>query len=825
MRGCLLLLIMITLVGWAQGQKPMKIETKNHPVICYARFDNCESHIPPPKEYFQRKAARTKTATIEVTFSAGFPVDAQVAFQQAVDIWETIISSPVPIKVQANWSALGSGVLGSAIYWSAFANFDGAQKQNVFYPVALAEKMAGKELNDAGDFEIFANFSSNMNWYFDASGTPAANQFDFITVVMHEIGHGLGFSGSFDVENNQGTVGAFDTDVPIVFDAFVENGSGTKLLTINAPSAQLRAQLTSQNLRINIQKNAMGASFLYAPPTFDDGSSISHLDEASYPSGGVNAMMTPQIGFQEVNHDPGPLASGILSDMGWDMIRIDHQPLPNTEDEDGPYTVTAKIIDDQFVQANGNPVLHFTSNGTSFTDVTMTPTGMPNEFSATIDVPPSIPWSYGYFISANDNVGHTVLKPGKIVTVGQPTETQNLFVFEIGPDTKNPKIVHVQEPYLQDDETQLEIAATISDNIGIGSASVTYSVNGGSSQTLPLVLTEPEDSLYTVTLNLGTLTDGDEIRYTISATDNSNSPKTTVSPASGEYIVGVFGFTAAVDSYTNNLNAATSDFFGNGFTISTPTGFSNPAIHSDHPYAEGDPFPNNEINLVYLLKIPIRIDAENPWLRFDEVVLVEPGADGSVFGEEDFFDYVVVEGSLDFGETWTPLADGYDSRDKSIWLSRYNSSISGNNSTATGNSTHFRIRGINLTDEFDPGDEIIIRFRLFSDQLAAGWGWAIDNLYIQDPITATENELERAVSVYPNPAHDNISIKAEGISATNLSVQLMGVHGQSLYKATVITDNGKMNHPIDGKTLPAGVYFVKISDGKRTNIQKIIKVN
>ena len=205
--------------------------------------------------------------------------------------------------------------------------------------------------------------------------------------------------------------------------------------------------------------------------------------------------------------------------------------------------------------------------------------------------------------------------------------------------------------------------------------------------------------------------------------------------------------------------------------------------------------------------------------------MVEPGADGSVFGDEDFFDYVVVEGSLDFGETWTPLADGYDSRDKSIWLSRYNSSISGNNSTATGNSTHFRIRGINLTDEFDPGDEIIIRFRLFSDQLAAGWGWAIDNLYIQDPITATENELERAVSVYPNPAHDNISIKAEGISATNLSVQLMGVHGQSLYKATVITDNGKMNHTIDGKTLPAGVYFVKISDGKRTNIQKIIKVN
>jgi hypothetical protein len=825
MRGCLLLLVMTTLVGLAQGQKLMKIETKDHPVICYARFDNCKSHVPPPKEYYQRKAARTKSATIEVTFSAGFPVEAQTAFHHAVDLWENLISSSVPIKIQANWSSLGSGVLGSAIYWSAFANFDGAQKLNVFYPIALAEKMAGKELNEPEDFEIFANFSSNIDWYFGTSGSPAANQFDFVTVVLHEIGHGLGFSGSFGVENNQGIVGTFSTDIPIVYDALVENSSGTKLLTFNAPSSQLRSQLISQNLRITVQKNAVGAAQLFAPSTFDDGSSISHLNESSYPSGSAHALMTPQIGFQEVNHDPGALASGILSDMGWEIIEIDHPPLRNTEDEDGPYTATVKINNDQFVQYNGNPVLHYTVNGTSFTDVTMMPTGNPDEFSTTLPVPPSFPWSYGYFISANDNVGRTVLEPGKFVTVGQATETQNLFVFEIGPDTESPKIVHVQEPYLQDNETQLEIAATISDNIGIGSASVTYTINGGSPQTLPLTLTAPEeDSLYTVTLNLGALSDGDEIRYTLSATDNSNSPKTTVSPASGEYIIGVFGFSSAVDSYTNNFNLSTNDFFGNGFVISTPTGFTNPAIHTDHPYAEGDPFPNNELNLIYLLKVPIRIAAENPWLRFDEVVLIEPGADGSVFGDQDFFDYVVVEGSLDLGETWTPLADGYDSRDNSVWLTRYNSSISGNNSTATGNSTHFRTRVINLTDIFDSGDEIIIRFRLFSDQLAAGWGWAIDNLYIQDAITSTEKELESAVTVYPNPAKGNITVEAQGLSSPYFNIQLTNVQGQSVYVAQEEAINGKMSHTIAGN-FPTGLYVVKISNEGQSVFKKIIKTD
>ena len=64
-------------------------------------------------------------------------------------------------------------------------------------------------------------------------------------------------------------------------------------------------------------------------------------------------------------------------------------------------------------------------------------------------------------------------------------------------------------------------------------------------------------------------------------------------------------------------------------------------------------------------------------ISFNEVVLVEPGETGSLFGSEDFYDYVIVEGSKNFGKTWFRLADGYDSRLLKTWETAYNNSIVG----------------------------------------------------------------------------------------------------------------------------------------------------
>ena len=117
---------------------------------------------------------------------------------------------------------------------------------------------------------------------------------------------------------------------------------------------------------------------------------------------------------------------------------------------------------------------------------------------------------------------------------------------------------------------------------------------------------------------------------------------------------------------------------------------------------------------------------------------------------------------------------------------------------------------------------MIIRFRLYSDQLAAGWGWAIDNLYIQDPITRVENNLESSVDVYPNPAKESITILAEGISSASARIQLMNPQGQSVYAAQAPAENGKLSYTIPATTLPRGVYFVKISNRHEIVTRKIV---
>jgi len=86
-------------------------------------------------------------------------------------------------------------------------------------------------------------------------------------------------------------------------------------------------------------------------------------------------------------------------------------------------------------------------------------------------------------------------------------------------------------------------------------------------------------------------------------------------------------------SFENYLKSILEDLeFTSTFTINTPAGFINAAIHSPHPYPDG----TDEIlesNLTYILAIPIIIDNEKSELIFDEVVLIEPGDEGSSFGE------------------------------------------------------------------------------------------------------------------------------------------------------------------------------------------------
>jgi len=215
-------------------------------------------------------------------------------------------------------------------------------------------------------------------------------------------------------------------------------------------------------------------------------------------------------------------------------------------------------------------------------------------------------------------------------------------------------------------------------------------------------------------------------------------------------------------------------------------------------------------------------------MSYDEVVLVEPGEALANFGDDDFYDYVIAEGSKDKGKTWLPLADGYDSGANAIWKTNYNKEIVSQVSKAEGIPDWYINREINLLSNgnFKANDTILIRFRLYSDPYAHGWGWTIDNLRIQTPVSINDKIKPIAKSIiYPNPFHDFINVYFSATDLNNdVSVEIYNQQGQKLYSYSEKNAENEFTLKLNLQSLLPGMYIAKVKiNGTDSLIQKIIR--
>lgn len=255
-------------------------------------------------------------------------------FNAAAAIWASFLDSSVPTNIRSEFNSIpgctpSGGVLGSAGTININANFSGAEFPSTWYHAALANKRAGADLVP-GTPEMQAQFNTDIDsfclggsnrFYYGLDNATPANRVNLFVVVLHEIGHGVGFSAFVNGSTGAyGTPGAqpdvytrymFDNSVGLLWVNMTNAQRQTSALNINnvfwdGPSVRLASGFLTGGVQAGTGRVA-----LFTPNPLQGGSSISHFSTIAFP----NLLMEPSINpGLPINLD---LTRQVMRDIGW----------------------------------------------------------------------------------------------------------------------------------------------------------------------------------------------------------------------------------------------------------------------------------------------------------------------------------------------------------------------------------------------------------------------------------------------------------------------------------------------------------------------------
>lgn len=256
-----------------------------------------------------------------------------IVFQYAADLLAEIFDSSVPIVIEARFDSLtpcspSSGVIGSAGANGWYLNFPGAPSFFTYYPQALANSLSGSDRN-AATADISATFNSDVgtagcltskSYYYGLDGN-AGGGIDFLSLVLHEVIHGLGFQTLVDLSTGAKPNNYNDSYMVHLEDHSLNDhwGDNTMDNSERQASAIDDGDLlwTGSNVTANIggltNGVANGHIQMYAPGTLNTGSSVSHFNSNTTP----NELMEHVL---PAGQDSIGLARSLLQDIGWPVF-------------------------------------------------------------------------------------------------------------------------------------------------------------------------------------------------------------------------------------------------------------------------------------------------------------------------------------------------------------------------------------------------------------------------------------------------------------------------------------------------------------------------
>jgi hypothetical protein len=272
-------------------------------------------------------------------------------FERAAFIWSNILDLHYDITVEATFAALTCSASSATL---GYAGPNRVKKDNnVWYGTAQANQILKTDTSDTFN-DIYATFNSSIDagcfngassgWYYGLDNNEPSDKEALLDVVLHEIGHGLGFLSFVDLSDDTSATpavaatGALFNSYIDSYSRFLKDHTTNKIWADMSNAERLASRnnntliWTGSNANAGAMTNGLnelssgfnnGGIKMHAPSSYSSGSSVSHISTDAAP----NQLMEPY------NTDDGihpVLEIQMFKDMGYDLkadLSANSQPM------------------------------------------------------------------------------------------------------------------------------------------------------------------------------------------------------------------------------------------------------------------------------------------------------------------------------------------------------------------------------------------------------------------------------------------------------------------------------------------------------------------
>jgi hypothetical protein len=300
------------------------------------------------------------TARAAVGGNPGTTLGAQrrFVFEYAADVWSARLGGGLPILFTAKFDPMGgdqfSTTLGFAAPTTLHSGFLNAPFTQTWYPAALANQYYGTDINDLFAAscpasalplvngkcpDLRAKFNPDVDgsvvlgsrgFYYGIDG-KSGTDIDFLSVALHEMGHGLGLLDLIDPGSGRIWTGSdtcqtcSDAYSNNLEDAFISPKRVSQMSNaqrLDAITDTGRLVWTGPALKaisgklVSGRRAADGAVQVYAPGGYEQGSSVAHLSTVVSP----NELMEPAV-FNPPQRNL-EITLAMFDDIGWETFDV-----------------------------------------------------------------------------------------------------------------------------------------------------------------------------------------------------------------------------------------------------------------------------------------------------------------------------------------------------------------------------------------------------------------------------------------------------------------------------------------------------------------------